>query len=440
MMHTLRRHGRAAVVLACAVLLGACNDFLKATNPGAINADNLNDARYIPLMVNGVIGEFQPAVSFTVNYGSVFTDEARNHHVFFENRDIDRRAIDPGNGTYVTFLYNPLNRARFLADSVAGRLKVILGDSAKSDVRLARVLAYGGHSYIWLGENLCTAAVDLSRPYPQDSLFLFAIAHLNEAITVANAVKASATATAAQKSAADSLINFSNVGIARANLGLNRPAAAIAAAQAVPANFEFRIYFSGGFSRGNNQMYAAMADSAGAAQRWEAVDNTPFATIVDSRITLVNKRLMDGATVPVPSAPPSYSTYKTGVDWSLGGWMRVASGLEAQYIAAEMQGPTAATVTFVNGRRTAGGQGPYAGTDIMAELRMQRKIDFYLDGHRLGDLRRYKRYYGVDEYPTGPYPGTTTGEVYGTQTCYPLSSSEINNNPNALNPYPGYAQ
>jgi hypothetical protein len=67
----------------------------------------------------------------------------------------------------------------------------------------------------------------------------------------------------------------------------------------------------------------------------------------------------------------------------------------------------------------------------MAELRDQRSRDFYLDGHRLGDLRRYKEYYGVDLFPKGPYPGSTSGQVYNeTVTCWPLPTNEINGNPN----------
>lgn len=67
----------------------------------------------------------------------------------------------------------------------------------------------------------------------------------------------------------------------------------------------------------------------------------------------------------------------------------------------------------------------------MAELRDQRRRDFYLSNHRLGDLRRYKRFYNVDEFPQGTYPGTTTGDTYNSAaTCYPLPLAELNDNPN----------
>ena len=62
----------------------------------------------------------------------------------------------------------------------------------------------------------------------------------------------------------------------------------------------------------------------------------------------------------------------------------------------------------------------------MAELRDQRRRDFYLDNHRLGDLRRYKRYLQIDEFPKGPYPGSTTGETYNASAdCWPLPLAEV---------------
>jgi SusD/RagB-like outer membrane lipoprotein len=71
------------------------------------------------------------------------------------------------------------------------------------------------------------------------------------------------------------------------------------------------------------------------------------------------------------------------------------------------------------------------GDPLMAELRDQRSRDFYLDNHRLGDLRRYKKYYNVDLFPKGPYPGSTSGQIYNESIdCWPLSRSEIDQNPN----------
>lgn len=87
---------------------------------------------------------------------------------------------------------------------------------------------------------------------------------------------------------------------------------------------------------------------------------------------------------------------------------------------------------FVNSRRAVGGQAPLtapSAAEYLAALRDQRRRDFFLDGHRRGDLRRYKKLYGLDEFPSGSYLGSTTAS-YGDQECFPLSQAEINNNPN----------
>jgi hypothetical protein len=153
----------------------------------------------------------------------------------------------------------------------------------------------------------------------------------------------------------------------------------------------------------------------------------------------VPRLIKTGATNWKPLSPSAYTTYN-GQAGNAGGLfavtmgVRLASGLEAQYIVAEAAGPTAATSAFVDARRAAGGQPALnlaAGdAQIMAELRDQRRRDFYLDNHRLGDLRRYKEFYGIDEFPTGPYPTSTSGQVYSNFECWPLPTSELNDNPN----------
>jgi hypothetical protein len=39
----------------------ACNDFLTARNPGAVEEISVNQPRYLGLLVDGIVGEFQLA-------------------------------------------------------------------------------------------------------------------------------------------------------------------------------------------------------------------------------------------------------------------------------------------------------------------------------------------------------------------------------------------
>ena len=442
---TLRRFS-PLVPLAALVMAGsaiACDNFLAADNPGAIQEPDLNDPRYASLIANGVVGEFQFMFGNITYWNAVFTDELYNRAVFFEEGMIDRRDIAPENGTYSTFLYNNIHRARFLADDGAARLKIILGDSASRDLRLARTLAYGGHTYVLLAEMVCETPIDLSAPVSPEELFNRAITRFDEAIAVANAAKAQTPVSAATIATADSLRFFAMVGAARAYLNLNNKAKAIEYASQVvaqaPPNWEFRAYYSSNSPRENNWIHNRIGSTTGGGNNATML-NTPFDTIVgDPRIPRRGGTL--AATNPIPHSPPSYNSYTgtvAGATFTQAGWIRIASVLEARYIIAEAQGPVGTTNDFVNERRAVGLRPPVAltGDALMAELRVQRSRDFYLDNHRLGDLRRYKKFYGVDLFPKGAYPTSTTGEVYKDDiSCWPLPLSEINDNPNVPKPY-----
>jgi hypothetical protein len=109
--------------------------------------------------------------------------------------------------------------------------------------------------------------------------------------------------------------------------------------------------------------------------------------------------------------------------------IKFATGLEAQYVIAEADGPTAATLAFVNARRAVGNQAPVnlAGAELMAELRDQRARDFFLTGQRLGDLRRYLKA-SIDLFPKGKYP--VFADFYGDAKCFIVPLSEKAGNPN----------
>ena len=91
---------RATAALAVAALAVGCTDFLNASNPSAIQAADLANPLYIGLMVNGVIGEYQQVVDDVNLRSGIYGDELFNNHGFLEEREIDKRNIDLGNGTY----------------------------------------------------------------------------------------------------------------------------------------------------------------------------------------------------------------------------------------------------------------------------------------------------------------------------------------------------
>lgn len=439
----IRRRSRAAMLAALVALSGGlagCESFMEVDNPGAVEPPVLEDTQYIPLMVGGVVGDFQPTFAWTALWSGLFTDELRNHQSFFENVEIDRRDVNDGNGTYILAVYNGLHRTRFLADSVSTRLKVLHGDSAGTNVDRARVLALAGYSWTLLGEQYCETPINRSAPVPSDQLLRSALQRFDEAIQVGTAARTAAAnitnaATRARRIAsADSMINLARVGAARAALNLSAydPAArqrAIEYAQPVPAAFEYRAQYSREGDRytrrASNPFWEFITDG-----RWFSMSGTPFENLRDPRVPHSDTLTVvaDGTRRFVARSPSAFSTYAgtvNGAHFDATSSIRVASGLEARYVIAEAEGLNAANLAFVNQRRAAGGQAALvapSSAEYMTALREQRARDFYLDSHRLGDLRRYKKQGITDprhQLPSGSYYGSTTVQ-FGTQECWPI--------------------
>ena len=416
---------------AIAITVAACADFLVAENPGAVEEPDVNDPAYIALLANGPIAAFQDAQDDVTYWNAQLVDEIYNREVFIEEGQIDRRELYP-EMTYLTaFTYNPMSRARYVGEDAARRLKLLQPDSATRDLKVARALAYAGYSYVYLGEMNCVTPIDLSAPKTSAEMFADAITRFEEAIAISTAAKtfyqALPTPPAGLIAASDSIRYFALVGAARAALNRDEKPRAVGFATQVPTPFEFRAYYSDNTTAQHHRTYNRLTLGSSGTML-----NTPFAAMTgDPRIPRSS-----AATFTKPLSPPSYSTFNNtvaGAPFATVMSVRVASYLEAQYIIAEADGPTPATETFVNQRRAAGLQAPVAltGAALMAELRDQRSRDFYLDNHRLGDLRRYKAFYAVDLFPQGGYPGSTSGQIYNAAVeCWPLPISEINGNPN----------
>src|SRR5687768_16793628 len=138
---------RAATLAVGALLVGsaACSDFLIAENPGAVKETDITDLSYVALLSNGPIFAFQNSIDDVTYWNGQFTDEIWNQDVFVEEGQIDRRDLYP-EMTYMTaFTYNPMQRARFVAEDAARRLKLIIpADSAGRFLPIGRALAYAG--------------------------------------------------------------------------------------------------------------------------------------------------------------------------------------------------------------------------------------------------------------------------------------------------------
>ncbi|HEY2854441.1 MAG TPA: hypothetical protein VGJ18_16415 [Gemmatimonadaceae bacterium] len=419
---------RRCLTISLAVLLvggaTACKGILDVQNPGAIQEGQLNDPALQQLIVNGAIGEFQYAYGQYAQWSAVLSDEAFTDHTNVDVRQFSLHDFTDLN-TINSGVYEYLQRARQSADDAASRLKAMLGTGASSSLDVARVLAYGGYAYTLLGEGFCEAPVNLSAPKTSDELLQIALSRFDEAITVATAASTGSNVAAAQD-----IIHMSQVGGARAALKLGDAAKARSYASQVPASYEKLAYYSSNTVRENNALNG-LTHASGASLGMAP----PFLGLNDPRVPQpASTQLgLTGGSIYTPLTPYMYSEWVSSGSApriSVESDMRMATGLEARYVIAELDGPVQTTLDFVNERRAVGGEAPVSlsGDQLMAELRAQRARDFYLTGQRLGDLRRYAKA-GINLFPTGKYPVFT--DSYGGATCFIIPLSEKAGNPSA---------
>jgi len=324
-----------------------------------------------------------------------------------------------------------------MADTAASRLRSFL-DNPQSDARLARTLAFAGYSYIYMAETMCEATIKQSdRIFSSDEVMEMALPRFEEAIQVA-------------QSAGNSQVEYlARTGAARAHLWLGNMEQVRQVAAPVPEGFVYWAHYSDNSSRENNTLHTRVTGANHALGVHPRFVNGPFLeqdlveTQTDPRVQhWSNWRTGHNALSPLytPYAGRRFSDYNRET-LAEGGQpasfqqttnIAIADGIEARHHYAEADGPTAATLEFVNARRAYGNQEPLvdpSDADLMEELRDQRGRDTFLSGLRLGDLRRWKAQGVGDFFPSGTHPTTEWGQ-YGDAECYPLPLAEYEGNPN----------
>lgn len=438
---TIRRTVALAALAGGVALAGACgvgDKLLKVENPEQLPENALNDPKLITTLVNSVVGDFQNMYSDPVIWrGSMLTDEQVTGINWEQTARINQRIIKYNEGD-PDLMFRDISKARAMADSTAGRFRTLL-DNPDTDARMAKVLAYAGYDYILLAEIMCQSTVNEGQIQQPADMFKVAVDRLTEALTIAQAAGAS------------DIANLARVGLARANLGLGNNDQVKQYASQVPADFHYWVQYAADPPDLNNVLWSreqGQNHSLGVAPHFldggsfgeqdltnqmdPRVQHTVNWTHGHNGLTKLYKPyqslLFSGYNGQAIGEGGSPATYTADMDIAL------ASGIEAAHDYAEADGPTAATLAFVNARRAVGNMPPVnvSGHDLMLELHEQRGRDLYLAGFRLGDLRRWKAQ-GDDLFPSGTHPNAEWG-LYGDATCFPLPSTEYESNPNINKP------
>jgi starch-binding outer membrane protein, SusD/RagB family len=397
---------------------GAVDDLLDVDLPSQIAEDTFLAPQNAARIVNGAISDFECMLSMYVVAGGLVGDELVDGQLNNDMADYDRRSFNPASGLYaigacptvesnLVYVYPPLSTARYQADQA---LRLLDGwtdaQVPNRSTLMAIAAAYAGYSYVLLGEGFCSAAIDVGPELTPADLFALAEERFTRSLTLA------------QTAGVDSIQNLALVGRARARLNLGRGAdAAIDAAQ-VPDGFRYSATYSATQARRINWVYQMNA-ADGYLSVEDDFRNLEFAGVPDPRVTVVDagSDAFDGQT-PLWTAQ-KYTSASSPI--------AIATATEARLIEAEVHGGQTA-VGIINDLHDAVGLPPFSSTDA-TEIRRQvieeRRREFFLDGHHLGDVIRYQL--PLTPAAGAPYP---KGGSYGNQVCFPLPDVERNNNPN----------
>ncbi len=408
--------------------ISACTDLtaLEQVNPGQVSAATLYVPSNAQLLVNGAISDFECAYTRYVVGSGLLIDELSNAIGSTANFDFDARRLTT-NATYGTGvcgsnqqppIYTTLSTARGSADTVLAYLRTWTDASMPAGVNRTRLAgqaaAYAGYSLVLLGEGMCTAAVNLSAELTPTQLFGEAKIRFDSAVTAATTVNDVAT------------LNLALLGRARTLLNLKQAAAAGTDAARVPTTFVANTGTDNVSVRRQNFAFLSINQNqwstVEAAFRGVTIGGSP-----DPRVAVTNTGRTGTAQGSQVWTPDKYPFLTTP--------MPIARSAEAQLIVAEAKqaaGDLTGAAQAINAvRATRTGVPVYDVTgqtsdQVLATIIEDRRRELFLEGHRLGDIRRYV-------LPLTPSAGTAYpggGGAYGTQSCFPLPDVERVNNPN----------
>lgn len=425
-MRIFSRRGALCALLPLAAGI-ACREVttLEQSNPGSLSASTVYTPDNAQLIVNGAIGDFECAFAQYVAGSGLFADELSDAISNPDNFAFDRRTLAT-NGPYGTGacgnnqqprIYTPLATARASTDTVLAKLRGWTDAQMPTGVNRTKLIgqaaAYAGYSLVLLGEGMCTAAINLGPELQPADVFAEAKIRFDSAIVAATAANDATT------------LNFATLGRARTLLDLKDPADAEKDALKIPAGFSVNMTTDGVNPRRENSVFLQINQNFYSTVEPSA-RNLTIGGAPDPRVAVTNTGKAGTTSGTQVWTANKYSALDTPIP--------IARYAEAQLIIADARlaanDLTGAAAAINAARATHPGLPLYSATgqsadSVKAQLIEDRRRELFLEGHRLGDLRRY----GIPFTPASgtSYPGG--GGTYGTQTCFPLPDVERINNP-----------
>jgi hypothetical protein len=410
MRSTFLSSRRIVVAGLTALTLAGCSvDVTDPTTVPASTIDPIADARVFSLSAQQ---NYYVAYHSLINNSAIYSNETWTGAVRNETNDIGRHVIVDTNVDLSGAFWAPMQQVIGTNDQV---VEVLRGSPTfNTDINVARSSLWSGMAIEHLAEIFCEGALHVGPPLTPAQMLDSAIVRLQLAVTVAGAI----TSTEATR-----ILNTARVGLARAYLQKGENQAAISAAGLVPATFvSSTVQVDDPQARGrlSNGVFITSSGTTQIVAGLYRALNDPRVTFVDAGINA-----QDG--VNRLFRQTKYTSFTAPI--------RIASGLEARYIAAEAQlelGNTAPALALIAERRTAGSQPAFTGTTtaaVMAELMDQRARDFWLEAKHLGDILRNPTAAALVPPVGSPFYKPAYGNFLPI-ACLPIPFAEKANNPN----------
>ncbi len=391
---------------------GCSDEFVRVTNPNLIDASTVDPVADAAALSFSVQQNWSVAYGWMAIYGAWFSEEANVSDTFPTRNEFGYRIITDLNGSLNTDVWTPLSRT-----IAAGKQVLDLELPAPStNMNVARAATFRAFAMLQMATDFCSGTFSGGPELNTAQMLDSAVFWFSKGAEVG---KANGSADGA------ALANAAMVGRARAKLQKGDNAGAAADATQVPAGFVFNVRYTDDLANrdrlSNAQYIYSFTRGSLSVAPWYR-QNDPRVTYNEPGKTTAN---------PQDQVPGGF--YQQTKFPGFAAPVRLASKLEADFIAAEASGDVSTQLALIAARRSANGRPAYNGaTDaasIKVELFNQRALEFFLEARRVADMRRSPASV-VTITPVGaPYFKPGYGNV-GPNTCYPIPRAETDNNGN----------
>lgn len=426
-----RSRHRTWTVLVGAALLAGC-DF-SVTNPGPVQDEYLNQAAAHTALVNGMGRDLADALNWVSYTGAAVTREIHpaGSTGSFGISPLQQLGVLEFDDLHVSDIWDLSQRARWVAEDGIRRLRETLGEAAESSVLVAQAHLWAAYANRMLGENMCEAVIDGGPAQPRTEYLNRAQTNFTQAMEIAARI----TQPAAAAARADTIARAARAGRASVRVHLGDWAGAVSDAAQIPTAFAYQLpYHNRGVLAEYNRIFEASGNSPYRAHTvWNTVNQQYFLDTNDPRVRWLQTALTGDAAVGqlgrVPWLPQQkHATRTSPINLSTGREMRLIEA-EALLRGGDWQG----AMNIINSLRTSIGVVPWTATsaeEAWTRLKRERGIELWLEGRRLGDMRRW-----IGENAPGAFDPL---EVEGGQLplrpnltyCFPIAQSERQTNPN----------